>query len=92
MPSHPTTQAAQERTLLEASKRGEAWTSAELDLALADSPCEALAASLHRSLYGVYAVRQAIRSGRPVGGGHGRSDRPEPRTYTFIDGDCPDDW
>ena len=53
MATHPSTVAAQSRTLTTATRTGTHWTQAELDKARADRPLEDIARELHRTLYAV---------------------------------------
>jgi len=57
MATHPSTVAAQSRTIETATRTGTHWTQAELDKARADRPLEDIARELHRTLYAVTAAR-----------------------------------
>lgn len=65
---------AQVRTLVQATRWGQEWTGAELELVVgfADEPVEEVAHMLGRTVYAVNGVRQALREGRPVGPGSQR--------------------
>jgi hypothetical protein len=65
MATHPSTVAAQSRTIETATRTGTHWTQTELDKARADAPLEEIARQLGRTLYAVTAAR-TVRTERAV--------------------------
>lgn len=72
--------ARQQRTLPYASSYGQPWESDDVAMVAEFAgtvDVEELALALGRTAYAVENVRQALREGRLVGGGHGRT-KPAP--------------
>lgn len=97
--SHTSTQRAQALSLLNANRRGQEWTLADLEMleAFAELPNAELAEALGRTLYAVWTAKHAL-AGKPR---TSRKAQAKPRTrpygewrqaWTFLDGDCPPDW
>jgi len=65
MATHPSTVAAQSRTIETATRTGTHWTQSELDKAREDRPLEDIARQLNRTLYAVTAARTVREERRP---------------------------
>ena len=76
---------AQEKSLLTASKLGEGWTLADLNLVAEwkDEPVAVVAELLHRSVYSITAIRQAIEAGTAGSQRNQPAKREEP-SYDFV--------
>lgn len=70
--------AKQEISLLDATAWGLPWEGEDVDLVAEtmDIDVAEVAETLNRTVFGVEAVRQALREGRKVGGGHGKAVAP----------------
>lgn len=71
MPTHPSTIAHQQRSLLTARNHREPWMPHEVDLLNEKSEASELAEVLGRTVYAVTAARHLLSRGVVLGGGHG---------------------
>lgn len=79
MPSHPSTIAHQQASLLTATNHREPWMPHEVDLLTENAEASELAATIGRTVYAVQAARHLLRQGVELGGGRGTAaSRPAP--------------
>ena len=76
---------SQAQSLKTASKLGDGWTSADLALVVEwkDEPTAVVAELLHRSVYSISAIKQALEAGTAGSDNRKATKREEP-TYDLV--------
>lgn len=83
MPSHPSTVAHQQASLLTATNYREPWMAHEVELLTENAPASELAETLGRTVYAVQTARYLLSQGVKLGGGRGTAaSQPAPTVCT----------
>jgi len=77
VPTHASTLAKQQASLLTAANHREPWMPHEVELLTEPTEAAQLAELLGRTVYAVQSARHLLAQGVALGGGHGASTAPE---------------